>query len=309
MSLVRNMTRVLPVDIAVAGRKRNAVFDVVDTLFRTSARNETVATPWGPLVLDCSHPPERMLSYLFYNVLRYYEKSEFGRYIAHVAKPDATFVDIGANLGLYTLVARRHGFATAVVEPEPRHSAFLQRNETIFGTVLPIALSDHTGSLPLYYEPANPAATSLFPCQGYTRGDGVVPVRTFSEIAARGDLGDLARISLVKIDVEGLEGEVVAGMCDALRSGWRPDIWCEVRGDRSGRNGGSYRTVREALRAFGYVARELKNGRDRAVHEDDLAQRAVFDLLFTPTPSHRDDDMVASRGSGRQTLGKSPIRP
>jgi FkbM family methyltransferase len=273
-------------DVAVAGRKRNAVFHIVDPLFRASTRNDTVSTPWGPLTLDSTHPPERLLSYFFYNVLRYYEKSELGRYIARVAEPGATFVDIGANLGIYALVARRRGFNTVVVEPEPRHSAFLQRNEDVFGTVLPIAFSDRPGALPLYYEAANPAATSLFPCPSYVRSEGVVPVHTFSEIAARGDLGELSKIRLIKIDVEGLEAEVVAGMGDALRGDWRPDIWCEVRGDRSGRNGGSYRTVRESLRAFGYVARELKDGRDVALDERDLAQRTVFDLLFTPDTTH-----------------------
>jgi FkbM family methyltransferase len=282
MSLVRNATRVLPLDVAVAGRKRNAVFHLVDPLFRASTRNDTISTPWGPLTLDHSHPPERLLSYLFYNVVRYYEKSELGRYIARVADPGATFVDIGANLGVYALVARYHGFNTVVVEPEPRHSAFLQRNEEVFGTVLPIALSDKAGALPLYYEATNPAATSLFPCPSYVRSEGVVPVHTFSEIAARGDLGELSKVRLIKIDVEGLEAELVAGMEEALNSGWRPDIWCEVRGDRSGRNGGSYRKVRESLCTFGYVARELKDGTDIALDEEDLAQRTVFDLLFTP---------------------------
>jgi len=281
MSLVRNATRILPLDVAVAGRKRNAVFHVIDPMFRASTKNDTISTPWGSLALDSSHPPERLMSYLFHNVLRYYEKSELGRYIARVAEPDATFVDIGANLGLYALVARRQGFNTVVVEPEPRHSAFLQRNEAVFGKVLPIALSDRPGALPLYYEAANPAATSLLPCPGYVRGEGVVPVNTFSEIASRGDLGELSKIRLIKIDVEGLEGEVVSGMADALRGDWRPDIWCEVRGDRSGRNGGSYRNVREFLGAFGYVARELKDGCDISLDEDDLAQRMVFDMLFT----------------------------
>jgi FkbM family methyltransferase len=282
MTFVRNASRLLPLDVAVAGRKRNALFHVVDPLFHTSTRNDTIPTPWGPLALDSDHPPERLLSYLFYNVLRYYEKSELGRYIARVAEPGATFVDIGANLGVYALVARLQGFNTVVVEPEPRHSAFLKRNEDVFGKVLPIAISDQAGALPLYYEATNPAATSLFPCPSYVRSEGVVPVHTFSEVAARGDLGELSKIRLIKIDVEGLEGEVVSGMGEALRSGWQPDIWCEVRGDRSGRNGGSYRIVREFLCAFGYVARELKDGRDVALDDDNLAQRGVFDLLFTP---------------------------
>lgn len=282
MSFVRRATRLLPLDVAVAGRKRNAVFAVLDPLFRASTRNDTIPTPWGPIALDGSHPPERLLSYLFYNVKRYYEKSELGRYIARVAVRDATFIDIGANLGMYALVARGHRFNTVVVEPEPRHSAFLQRNEHVFGKVLPIALSDRAGALPLYYEPANPGASSLFPSPDYLRSESVVPVHTFSETAARGDLGDLSKIRLIKIDVEGLEAELVTGMVDALASDWRPDLWCEVRGDRSGRNGGSYRRVGEILRPFGYVARELKDGRDLALDDDELAQRAVFDLLFTP---------------------------
>ena len=282
MSVVRRVTRMLPLDLAIAGRKRNAIFKVLDPLLRGTTQDAFISTQWGQLALDSSHPPERLLAYLFDNIVRYYQKSELGRYIARVAEPGASFVDIGANLGMYALVARNAGFDTIVVEPEPRHSAFLQRNTHIFGKVLPMAFSDCAGALPLYYEADNPGATSLFPSPSYVRGAGMVPVCTFSEVAARGDIGDLSKIRLVKIDVEGLEAQVVAGMGDALRSGWRPHIWCEVRGDGSGRNGGSYRKVREDLEGFGYAAHELKGGCDVALNEIDLARRSVFDLLFTP---------------------------
>ena len=282
MSVVRRVTSMLPLDLAIAGRKRNAIFKVLDPLLRGTTQDAFISTQWGQLGLDNSHPPERFLAYLFDNILRYYEKSELGRYIVRMAEPGATFIDIGANLGLYALVARRAGFDTIVVEPEPRHSAFLERNAHVFGQVLPMAFSDCAGALPLYYEADNPGATSLFPSPSYIRGEGTVPVRTFSEVAAGGDIGDLSKIRLVKIDVEGFETQVVAGMGDALRSGWRPHIWCEVRGDGSGRNGGSYRKVREDLAGFGYVAHELKDGCDVALNEIDLARRSVFDLLFTP---------------------------
>ena len=282
MSFVRKFSGKLPLSVAVAGRKRNALFKAVDPLFRNTVKGDSIPTPWGTLELDSTHPPERLLSYFFDNVLRYYENSELGRYIARVAEPGATFIDIGANLGSYALVARQCGFNTVVVEPEARHSAFLQRNHQVFGKVLPVALSDKAGELPLYYEASNPGATSLFPGPGCDRSENAVPVRTFSEVAARGEFGDVSKIRLVKIDVEGFEAEAVAGMQEALAAGCRPDIWCEVRGDRSGRNGGSYRKVRETLSACGYVARELKNGQDRPLAEHDLEQRAVFDLLFTP---------------------------
>lgn len=281
MSFIRTLGRALPIGVAVAGRKRNALFKTVDPLFRSSAKNDTIATPWGELSLDSSHPPERLLSYFFYNVLRYYQRSELGRYIERIAAPNATFVDIGANLGMYALVARQHDFKTVVVEPEPSHNAFLKRNEGIFGTVLPIALSDRAGALPLYYEAENPGATSLFASPKCLRSEGSVPVSTFSEVAMKGDLGDVSNIRLVKIDVEGFEAEVVEGMREFISGGRRPDIWCEVRGDRSGRNGGSYRRVMETLRAFGYVARELRDGRDQTLDNHQLSERSVFDLLFT----------------------------
>jgi FkbM family methyltransferase len=273
---------VLPIDLAVAGRRRNAIFGVLDPLFRATVIGDVILTPSGPLRLEASHPPERMLSYLFYNVLRYYEKSELGRYIEATAKAGTTFIDVGANLGVYSLIARKHGYDAVAIEPEPAHGAFLKRNEETFGKVLELAFSDAAGALPLYYERKNPGATSLFPAPSYIQGEGVVPVQTFSAAASQGALGDPTKIRLVKIDVEGFEAKVVAGMSDFLHSGIKPDIWCEVRGDRSDRNGGSYREVRRILSAFGYVARELRDGRDVQVPEEVLANRGVFDLLFTP---------------------------
>jgi FkbM family methyltransferase len=282
MIRAHRLARLLPLGVGITGRRRDALFALFDALFGKAGGIEAIDTAWGRLTLDRSHPPERLLSYLFDNVVRHYATSELGRYIARVAAPGATFVDVGANLGMYALVARRHGFSTVVVEPEPRHGAFLARNAAAYGKVLALALSDRPGALPLYYQADNPGATSLVPCPSYVKSERLVPVRTFAALAAAGEFGELRAVRLVKIDVEGLEAAVVAGMCGALATGWRPDIWCEVRGDRSGRNGGSYREVRATLAAFGYRARELDHGRDLALDEAELSRRTVFDLLFTP---------------------------
>jgi FkbM family methyltransferase len=281
MSVVRRVARVVPIGIPVAGgRKYNTLFAILDGLFRSTAEGDAIETKWGRLTLDSGHPHERILSYAFENVMRYYETSELGRYIARFAAAGSTFLDIGANLGIYALVGRLHGLNTIVVEPEPSHSAFLRRNEVIYGRVLAVALSDRSASLPLYYNAANPGATSLLPSPGYIKGSDLVPVRTFTDLAASGELGEVGAIWLVKIDVEGLEAEVVSGMRGILKTGWRPQIWCEVRGDRSGRNGGSYRVVRDILTEFGYFGRELKNGRERLIDEAQVAERGVFDVLF-----------------------------
>ncbi len=153
---------------------------------------------------------------------------------------------------MYSLVAKSLGMASILVEPEPRHGSFLARNESIFGTVLQLALSDQAGELPLYYESGNPGATSLFPSSGFTKGSRTIEVRTFAELVESRSLPDSGSVRLIKIDVEGLEAQVIAGMVPVLTGECRPDIWCEVRGDRSGRNGGSFREVCRLLEGKGY---------------------------------------------------------
>lgn len=282
MIAIRELTGKLPIGVGVGGRARRLVFQGLDPLLRHVAQEQRVDTPIGTLEIDWDHAPERMLSYLFHNVYRYYESSELGRYIRTLDRRGSMFVDVGANLGMYSLIARASGMSATLVEPEPRHSAFLTRNRAMFGNIEAVALSDEPGDLPLYYERDNPGATSLFAAPGYKKGHGSVPVRTFSTLAADGCFGDPDAIALIKIDVEGLETKVVAGMESFLEAGCRPHIWCEVRGDASGRNGGSYRDVREALAKAGYVAFDVQKGGGAAPQEKGLSRRGVFDLLFRP---------------------------
>jgi len=277
---IADAMRVVPLNMCVVGRKRDWVLGALDIPFRDRGIAE-VHTEFGTLQLDRGHDPERAFSYCLYNMLRYYEQSDLGRYIVDHARPGGAFLDIGANLGVYSLIARRAGMQTVVVEPDPRHAAFLKRNEAVFGAVAGVALSNAPGELPLYYDPANPAGTSLCNALDYKRG-GSVPVRTFSELAGEGVFGPLDRVSLIKIDVEGFEVEAVEGMADAFSDpSFRPDLWVEVRGDTAGRAAGSFRKVRAILEGHGYATRWIRNGRDVALDERAMASEQVYDLLFT----------------------------
>ena len=278
MTIVRRMAGIIPVEVYITGRRSDALFRGLDFLFKRTVHGDIIVTPQGPLVLDAAHQPERLLSYAFKNVLRGYKHSDLGRFISSTDGKGATFIDVGANLGMYTLIAREHGYRTVAVEPDPMHSAFLKRNEATFGKVLSVAFSDEPGQLPLYYDPGNPGATSLFPGSSYVKGDRPVPVETFSAAASRGDFGEPRDIGLVKIDVEGFEAKAVRGMTEFLVDGPRPAIWCEVRGDLSGRNGGSFRDVCEILFPFGYSAFDVGNTPTQA--QESWGNRGVFDLLF-----------------------------
>ena len=281
MTVVRRVAGRLPFRVPIAGVNRDRIFGVLDRLFKFTTKNDTVATPYGELRLDPSHEPERLLSYLYYNVFEYYRQSALGTYLKQVAQPGGVFVDVGANLGMFALVARSYGLETVVIEPEPRHAAFLSRNTAVFGKVISTALSDQAGSLPLYYDNGNAGATSLFACTSYHKGSEV-PVTTLSDLAFAGSLGQPDRILIIKVDVEGFEAQVIRGMRGLLDCGVRPHIWCEVRGDRSGRNGGSFRQVRDVLAGYGYCMRRLRKGVELSTLETELAQLGVFDALFAP---------------------------
>jgi hypothetical protein len=120
----------------------------------------------------------------------------------------------------------------------------------------------------------------LVSAKGYQQGTDGIPVRTFSSLVSEGLIVNPRDVDLIKIDVEGAEAQTVAGMSDFFGLGCRPAIWCEVRGDRSGRAPGSCRAVAQTLEEFGYAAYEFIGGERREANASKLSDRGVFDMLF-----------------------------
>jgi FkbM family methyltransferase len=280
ISAVRLLMGALPLSFGPGGRTNRLVVRTLDPFF-SRAPGERIATELGPIELDMRHQPQRFMAYCYFNLRRHYASSPLGRYIRQV-QPGSTFVDVGANLGFYSLLAREAGLHAICFEPEPQFAAHLQRNSSIFGQVFPIALADQRGSLPLYYTRKNAGETSLVPKRWSSRSDATVPVETFSNLALDGALGDPAGIRLVKIDVEGAEEATVRGMTEFLSAGHRPDIWCEVRGHGTVRGQGSFALIRSLLQEFGYSAFDTPEfAAPRPAPGDEvLGSRKVFDLLF-----------------------------
>ncbi len=123
------------------------------------------------------------------------------------------FIDIGANIGWYTMVAGHvlagrghvHSF-----EPDPAHVAKLRANVALnrLGnvTVNGWALSDHAGSASLHLNNSNRGDNSLFPAEVRPHS---VPV----ELRRLDDYAGLegTRPLVMKIDVQGAEIDVLAG--------------------------------------------------------------------------------------------------
>jgi FkbM family methyltransferase len=280
LSVVRMLIGAAPVQFGIGGRAEASILRTLDPLFSHS-RCARVRTSLGFVDVDMRHAGQRLLAYCFHNLRRHYASSALGKYIRGQAR-GRTFVDVGANLGFYSLLAREAGLNAVAFEPEPSFAQFLQRNESVFGHAFAVALADKDDRLPLYILPGNSGASSLVPQPDCELLDSTVSVRTFSEFALDGRLGDPSHIDLVKIDVEGAEEATVRGMKPFLAAGHRPDIWCEVRGNRARRARGSATAVREMLEPLGYTMFDAPEHGEPGPFpsEEVFSSRSVFDALF-----------------------------
>lgn len=139
------------------------------------------------------------------------------------------FVDVGANVGVYSLLAASRVGAEGVVHAfEPMQRAFdrLTENIAINGLrqVHPhrMALSDVTGMVRLT-EPGDDALVGIA-AAGMEGGDEHVCCSTLDAV-----LGD-APISMIKLDVEGAEPLVLRGARNHLRAGNPPVMQIEMDG-------------------------------------------------------------------------------
>jgi FkbM family methyltransferase len=114
------------------------------------------------------------------------------------------FVDVGANVGAYSLRAASRGMEVHSFEPVPQNVQVLRRNSEINNLTLDIeevALGSSEGTTRL----APSGASSRI-----TKAGGIeVPLRTL-------DSFNLPRLDLLKVDVEGYELEVLRGAGDTL---------------------------------------------------------------------------------------------
>ncbi len=180
--------------------------------------------------------------------------------------------DIGANIGLLSLLLAQHargrGSRVHCFEPEPTNFAQLQRNISqngLGGRVVAhrLALSEKAGDLELFVRGGpGEGRHSTVASEGST-GTIRVSAETVEGFAkSTGTIPDL-----VKIDVEGAEGRVLAGMASLLRAGAPREIFMELhdKGDRDLMPQGVL--IGQWLAELGYdLLWEFQRGRTRHCH-------------------------------------------
>lgn len=134
-----------------------------------------------------------------------YEREERKVFCASVT-PGCTVLDVGANIGIYTLLAAKRGARVFAVEADPANAVALRHHVELNGfservTVFEIAATECAKTVPLYRNPRNSGGSNLFRGQP----SGAVEGRTLDSLA-------LPPIDVCKMDIEGSELMALAGM-------------------------------------------------------------------------------------------------
>ena len=213
------------------------------------------------------------------------------------------FVDVGVNLG-QTLVKVKgidRGREYVGIEPNPACCHYAQRLITMNGfegcRIAPVGMHESATLLPLHlrYGDDDPTASLVV-------DEGRFEFRSERWVAVlRGDdvidaLG-LEAISILKIDVEGAELDVLRGLSATIRR-FAPVILCEILPDHdeqgnllstvSASNGAERaRRIGELLRGFGYTFAKIDDrGRVTEVadieHHLSMGAGDTFDFVFVP---------------------------
>lgn len=149
--------------------------------------------------------------------------------LRHYMRPGDTFIDVGANIGYFTLLAASCVGATGRVhsfEPNSRVFAELQHNLTLnrFTQVSAnnVALSHRAGNVELFFAPEmDSGLSSLRRTSALLTATQTVRAITLDEYVAQRRVG---KIRALKMDVEGAEKWVLEGAANLLRSPDQPDV-------------------------------------------------------------------------------------
>jgi FkbM family methyltransferase len=204
-------------------------------------------------------------------------------YMKSIIQPGMTFVDVGANIGYFTLLAASQG--AHVVAYEPTRAVFerLRENVALNGfddvTVVNAAVAEKRGTLTLYESTNDPEANNLF-------GDGDHPVEV-ATICLDDDLAEhgVEKVDLLKVDVEGAEPLVLAGAIRLLRSTAAPTIVMELNPVALRFANSEPADLLNRLESSGYRCTEL----ERAMYQGEI----VVNILAVPDERKKRDTVSA----------------
>ncbi len=195
-----------------------------------------------------------------------YEKDDEAQIFLSYLKPGMTVIDIGANIGLYSLLAGKTVGSTGRViafEPVPEIFERLGRHISLNGltNILPqrIAISDTNGT-GTFFLGRTGSSGSLF--RQETSRSIRVNTETLDSFLRR---KEIRKVDAVKVDAEGAEMRIVRGMQRLLLSSEKPLLMFEILPPALQPAGSSAEEIFDDIVSYGYAAFLMTRGEIRPV--------------------------------------------
>jgi len=189
--------------------------------------------------------------------------------IEHILTDDSVFLDVGANQGEFSVAAARMARRGKVIAFEPvaeyrdRLSENIKLNNFQNIEVIPVALGDKDGELPIYDSvegftdgTRNEGLTTLFSHSSRQHARETVRVRRLDDV-----LNELSipRVHVIKLDIEGAEWIALRGAQNTITRD-RPVLIVEISKDSCLAAGYKAETFVEWLRGLNYRLEKIIEG-------------------------------------------------
>jgi FkbM family methyltransferase len=147
--------------------------------------------------------------------------------------PGATFIDLGANEGYFSVISSRlvgQSGRVFAIEPQSRLKDVIEKNlaanDCTNVTVLQRLVSDKPGTAKLYITPSmNTGGSSLYRPNRYPLPSESIPSYSLADLLAE---LRIEHCDLMKVDIEGAEWEVFMPAAEVLRRGVLRNIALET---------------------------------------------------------------------------------
>jgi FkbM family methyltransferase len=254
-----------------------------------------------------------LASLLFWHGLNGYEPST-SRALRFFFERSSTFIDVGANCGLYSILAGLWNPDIKVTSFEPFRPIFerLKKNVSLNrldGRIVceNIALSSRSGNANLYVpssEGADFETTGTLATNSWQVRKGSAAVQVDAMRFDDYECVHPMKIDLIKIDVEDFEADVLEGMSATVRRD-RPFIICEIlERNREHRN----ERTRRLIENWNYTPYWIAPSGYIRVSRFDFPRKDSQDFILSPVSS-RDEiiDNPSVLFEARSSLGKHDL--
>ena len=174
----------------------------------------------------------------------------FSEIFRKVLSKEMVVIDVGANLGYYTLISSKNCKKVFAFEPELENSNLLKKNlkynKCNNVEVCEFALGDKNQLANLYIDPYNKGKHSFL--KGSLRSKVTTKVSKLDSVLSS---TGVKKVSIIKIDIEGWEAKAMIGMKQTIKN-HKPLLFFEFVPDRITKSGENPYDLLHGLVELGY---------------------------------------------------------